>query len=255
MRYSLLQMVQQILNSMDSDEVNSIADTTESLDIANIIKECYFEIISELQPKETEGLFHLDASGDNTKPTLMYLPATVSNIDWLKYNVGDSVTDTNFRDLCYMDLECFFNHVNGLDLDENWVDTQIVPINGQDFNIKFRNDESPSYWTSIDDRTILFDSFDASYETTLTSARTYGYGGLIPSFSMTDNFIPSLDARHFQLLLNAAKAQAFVEKKQIENVKAERKERRHRILAHKTKSSTDNRSDLRKHNQKRGYGR
>lgn len=255
MKYTLLEMVQQILNSMDSDEVNSISDTTESMDIANIVKECYFEIISEIQPKETEGLFHLDASTDDTKPVLMYLPSSVSNIEWLKYNVGDSPSETNFRDLCYLSLDDFFEFSNGLNLNESWVDTQVVQINGQNFNIKFRNDQSPTYYTSVDDRVLLFDSYDSSYEDTLTSIRTYGYGGLIPVFVMEDSFVPRLDARQFQLLLNAAKSQSFIDKKQIENTKAERKERRHRILANKTKDATDIRSYLRKHNQKRGFGR
>lgn len=253
MRYTLIELVQRILESMDSDEVNSIADTTESLAVANIIKECYYTIISEIQPKETEGLFHLDASTDNTKPVLMYLPETVSNIEWLKYNVGDSLLDTNFRDLCCLDLDDFYEFTNGLDIGETWVQSQEITINGQQFSVKFRNDQSPSYWTSVDDRTILFDSYDSSYESTLTSSRTYGYGGLIPVFSMDDNFIPNLDARQFQLLLNSAKAQAFTEIKQVTNEKAERRERRHQILAYKTQDNTDNRSALRKH--KRRYGR
>lgn len=257
MRQTLLEMTQAILQSLDSDEVNSIADTTESLAVANIIREAYFEIVSEIQPKETEGLFHLDASQDDLKPTLMYLPASVSNIEWLKYNVGDSLVDTNFRDLCYMDLECFFNHVNNLDTGENWVDSQEITINGQLFNIKFRNDESPSYWTSVDDRVILFDSYDSSYEDTLTSSRTYGYGGLIPIFQMVDTFVPRIDARQFTLLLNAAKSQAFIELKQIENASAARKERKHRILAYKTQDNTDNRTPLGKYrsNKLKGFGR
>lgn len=252
MRYSLLQLVQRILESMDSDEVNSFADTTESLAVANIIKECYYEIISEIEPKETEGLFHLDASTDNTKPIQMFLPSHVSDIHWLKYNVGPSLTDTNYRDLCYLDVDQFFNFSNGLDIGESWVDSQEVTIAGQQFQIKFRNDQFPSYYTSIDDKVILFDSYDNTVENTLTASRTYGYGGLIPSFEMSDNFIPKLDARQFQLLLNAAKSQAFIEIKQVENAKAEKKERRHRILMYKEQDNTDNRSEIRK---RKGYGR
>jgi len=257
MRMSLLEMTQAILMSMDSDEVNSITDTTESLDVANIIKQNYLDIISEISPKRLEGLFHLDPSGDNLKPTLMYLPNEVAEIHWLKYNVGDSLTDTNFRDLCFLSLDDFFDFTNGLDVDEAWVSSQVVTINGQSFNMKYRNDQSPSYWTSIDDQTILFDSFDASYETTLTSARTYGYGDLVPTFQMVDTFVPKLDPRQFQLLFNASKAQAFIEKKQVSNDKAEKRERVHRILSYKEKhrAATDNRSSVRKHNERRGYGR
>lgn len=252
MRYTLIELVQRILEALDSDEVNSLADSTEALAVANIIKECYFDIISEVQPKETEGLFHLDASTDSEKPIQMTLPSHVSNIEWLKYNVGDSLTDTNFRDLCYLDLDEFFRFSNGLDSGQDWVDSQEVTISGQTFIVKYRNDQFPSYFTSVDDRVILFDSFDKSKESTLTASRTYGYGGLIPVFQMVDTFVPQLDARQFQLLLNAAKAQSFVELKQIENAKAERKERRHKILMYKEKDNTDNRSPLKK---RKGYGR
>lgn len=252
MRYTLIEMTQRILESMDSDEINSISDTTESLAVANIIKECYFEIISEIEPKESEGLFHLDPSGDNTKPIQMFLPSHVSRIEWLKYNVGPTLTDTNYRDICYLDVDQFVQFSNGLDSGSDWVDSQEITISGQVFRIKFRNDQFPSYYTSIDDNVILFDSYDSSVESTLTASRTYGYGGLVPQFSMTDTFIPKLDARQFQLLLNAAKAQAFIELKQIENAKAERKERRHRILMYKEQNNTDNRSEIKKH---KGYGR
>jgi len=118
--------------------------------------------------------------------------------------------------------------------------------------MKFRNDQQPSYYTSIDDRVILFDSFDNTQSTTLESARTYGYGGLIPEFVMNDNFIPKLDARQFTLLLNAAKSQAFIELKQVENADAAKKSRRHRILMNKEQNNTDPRSEIKKH---KGYGR
>lgn len=252
MRMTLVEIVQDILSSMDSDEVNSITDTTEALDVAKIVRECYYEIIAELDPKEMKGLFHLDASTDPSKPVLMTLPSTVTYIDFLKYNIGPDLIDTNFRELEYLCLEDFFQHTNGLDPNADWVDSQTVNLNGQDFNFKFRNDQSPHYWTSIDDRTILFDAFDASYETTLTSTRTYGYGGVVPTFILEDTYIPKLDARQFPLLYNAAKSQAYVDKKQTQNPKSELKERRHRILMQKTKDATDPRKPVQKH---KGYGR
>lgn len=255
MRYTLLEMVQRILGAMDGDEVNTISDTTESLEVANIIKECYYDIVGEHDPQDSRGLFHLDSSGDNLKPTTMFLPENVIDIEELRYNIGPDLLDTNFRILHYKTQTDFFDYMNGLDVNETWVDSQVVTINGQDFNIKFRNDQSPTCWTSPDDRTILFDSYDSSYETTLTSSRTYGIGSLIPSFLMTDTFIPKLDPRHFQLLLQAAKAQAFVELKQTTNEKAERKERRNRLVMQRSLNSTDNRTPIAQRNNVKGFGR
>ena len=38
MRYNLLEMVQRVLAAMDSDEVNSITDTAESVQVALLIE-------------------------------------------------------------------------------------------------------------------------------------------------------------------------------------------------------------------------
>ena len=59
MRYSLIELVQRILESMDSDEVDSISDTVESLAVANSGKECYFDIISNLDLPEKVDIFQL----------------------------------------------------------------------------------------------------------------------------------------------------------------------------------------------------
>ena len=61
MKYTLLDLTQAILRALGSDEVNSISDTTEALDVANIVKEAYYTIISEIDFREQSGLFHLDA--------------------------------------------------------------------------------------------------------------------------------------------------------------------------------------------------
>lgn len=52
MNYTLLDMVQRILEAMESDEVNNYDDTPESLAVANIIKEVYYDIISTLDIPE-----------------------------------------------------------------------------------------------------------------------------------------------------------------------------------------------------------
>lgn len=254
MRYTLLELVQRILESMESDEVNTIGDTTESLAVANIVKESYFEIVSEIASKNTADLFHLDAATDSTKPAVLYMPSNAINIKTFKYNIGPSITDTLFREICYLSTEDFLQMLDGLNVSDSWVSTQTVSLNGQDFTFKLRNDESPRWYTSPDDHTLILDSYDSSYEDTLTSIRTYCLGDTVPMFSMTDIFVPNLDPKQFTLLLNKAKATAFVELKQTANDRAQKIERRHTMLAYKSKDSTDDRTALRKHNDK-GYGR
>lgn len=82
---TLLSMVQNILSAMSSDEVNSISDTTESMQVAQIIQNKYYDIAARGDLPEHDDLFQLIPSNDNTKPTLMYLPTGVSKLEWLKY--------------------------------------------------------------------------------------------------------------------------------------------------------------------------
>jgi hypothetical protein len=78
------------------------------------------------------------------------------------------------------------------------------------------------------------------------------YGGMIAEFDLEDSYVPELDPRQFQLLLQASKAQAFTELKQVENPKAEKKERRNIITAQRTKHAIDRRGGSKTY---RGYGR
>lgn len=252
MKYTLIQLVQRILESIDSDEVNTIAETPESLSVANIIKENYNDIIGEIEPHNVHTLFHLDASTDNTKPCLMYLPENISRVELVQYNVGTVVNDVELRPLQYMPLAEFMHMISGLDADADWVSHQTINWGEGDFTFKFRNDLWPTWWTSPDDHSILFDAYHKEDEDTLSSIRTYCEGFRIPTFQMVDTYVPELDARSFQLLLQKSKAQASVELKQVENSDAKAKARRNQMLAYKTKDSTDPRPAIRKHG---GYGR
>lgn len=252
MKYTLLEMTQRILGSMDSDEVNTIGETTESYEVANIIKECYYDIVGRMDLPEEEQIFQLTPSSDNLKPTLMFLPSTVMDLQTVKYNIGDTLSNPNYADVFFLPLDEFIQRTFPMSLDTNEVGSMTVSTERGDFLFKFMNDRFPSYYTTIDDTTLLFDAYDADVEDTLTASRTLCWGQVVPSWNMEDSFIPDLDARQFQFLLQAAKAQAFIELKQVENPKAEKKERRNEILAQRTKHSIDKRTGSQTY---RGYGR
>lgn len=245
-------MVQRILGSMDSDEVNTIGETAESTEVANIVKECYFDIVSRMDLPETEQLFQLVPSTDNLKPTIMYLPESVMDLKTLKYNTSDSNLNPLFTELYFLPLDEFVRRNFAMSLDTNVIGTMEVETDRGHFLFKYMTDRFPSYYTTIDDNTLLFDAYKNSVEDTLTAVRTMCWGQVSPTFEMEDEFVPELDARQFQLLLQAAKSQAFVEMKQIENPKAEKKERRNEILAQRTKHAVDKRGGSMTY---RGYGR
>lgn len=234
---------------MDSDEVNTIYGTAESTAVANIAKECYFDIVGDIGLREHRSLFQLTASGDNTKPVKMTLPTAAITIESLEYNVG-TLLAPEYTTLTFVDLETFLQRQNNLT--GTGTDTMTLSINSGSFVFNHYTDRWPTYYTTVDDQTLLFDAYDIDEETTLTASRTRAFGLLNQTFTMADAFVPVLDNRQFQLWLQATKAQSFVELKQSENPKAEKKERRNWILARKTKDSVDNRPAIYK---RTGYGR
>lgn len=229
MKFTLLDLTQAVLSSMDSDEVNSIGDTTESQQVALLIKTVYNDIISRANLPEHFELFELNASNDVNKPTLMYRPEGLKNLLWLKYDkrlVDD--TESNYQIVKYLDPKTFADHFltyknqNIGDVVKYTIDT----VNSSSIEIVGLNNKAPDYWTSYDDNMILFDSYDAQVDDTLKKNKTMVYGEYEPFFLMEDSFVPDLDTRQFSLLLNESKALAFAELKQTEHSKAERNAKR-----------------------------
>ena len=241
MRLNLLEMVQDILSSLDSDEVNGIADTVEAQQVATIIKTVYNDIISRANLPEHFDLFELNASGDPDKPTVMFRPDRVQSLLWLKYDKrSPDETESNFQMVKYLKPLTFLDFTNGYrqspanDIERFTLST----ANASSIEIIYLNNKAPDYYTSWDDHTIVFDSYDNEVDTTLMKNKTMAYGEFEPTFVMKDDFVPDLDSRQFSLLFNEAKAQAFAELKQSENARAEKQARRAWVTLSHQKANT-----------------
>lgn len=223
---------------MDSDEVNSISDTTEARQVADIIRTTYYNILARTNLPEHKELFQLDSSGDSDIPVTMTIPAHVKNMEWIKYfnDDADSSTSDGYDYVTILPLQQFLDYTNSLDTNENNVDTYTLTDNGTTFTLKYRNDVQPCYCTVVSDDQVLFDSYDSDVDTTLQSSKTMCFGVVTPTFTMSDSFTPDLDENQFPLLLNEAKSVAFVELKQMPNQKAEQEARRQWSSVQKNKS-------------------
>lgn len=244
MKYTLLDLVQTILSSMESDEVNSIDDTIESQAVTRIVRDTYFEIISRDRLPEHYNLFALDASGDNAKPTVMYKPADVRTLDWVKYDVqtADDAGQIRFVEVKYLALQDFLDMMYRLNSTDDNVDaftlSVATPTDGNTvFNVLARNDIHPTYYTSFDDGTILFDAYDSEIDSTLQKDKTLAYGVQGVTWSNTDTFVPQLAEVKFPLLLNEAKALAFAELKQTAHQEAGKRAMRAWVSSQKNASA------------------
>ena len=235
MKMTLLEMVQNILSAMESDDVNSISDTPEGEMVADIIKEVYYQTVAEFStPDLATAFFTLEGLGDTSKPNYMKLPDDVEEIYWLKYNsrkVGDTVD--KYNKLTYCAPEEFFDWTARRDETETIVDV-ITTDGGIPLNIY--NDRAPSRWTQIDNEYIIFDAFDSAVDTTLQASKSVAGGRRVPAFTISDTFVPDLDSRLFPYLLAEAKAVSFVNVKQEANPKQEQISRRQKVNSQNSKT-------------------
>ncbi len=242
MRYTLLELTQAILSSIDGDEINSIADTTESLQVVKCIETTYWDIVSKSEFPKNYTFFSLDPSGDPTKPTLMYLPSTQLTLSWIRYN-NATTTDIspNFVEVPFLNLDDFLRRMYQLNSQETTVvQYNHLLANGDTMTFLGRNDQFPKYYTCPDDRTILFDSYNSAVDTTLQESKTMCYGERLTTWTTTDLFVPDLPAKQFTLLLNEAKSLAWAEIKQAQNAKAEQRARKGWVRSQKDKRNVNN---------------
>ena len=236
MRRTLLELTQEILSSLDSDEVNSISDTVESYQVAVLLRGVYYDLATDLGLLEHDTTLGLEASGDATKPVTMTVPSNCTRIDWIKYNNCPADEDTaNYLNVEFLAFDKFIEMTQGLRNDDD-VDVSTYTFegdNGDTFEFHYRTDKFPSWYTSYNNRTILLDSLDVTVDTTLQRSKTMCYGAVYPTFTLVDEFEPDLDPTQFSLFLNRAKVRAFAELKQVQNAEAAGEARRQKIIVQK----------------------
>lgn len=232
MKQTLLEIVQEILNDMDSDEVNSIDDTTESQQVANIVKSCFKEMISNRNWPHTRKLITLDPSLDVNKPNYFKLPENIKELVQFQYDKArPDDSSLQMRDVKYLYPDEFLRFTSSRRQDNPNIQT-VTDFSG--IKLLIQNDKAPDYWTAFDDDYMVCDSYTASLESTLMSSKSLALVYQIPEWHHLDNSVPDLPAEAFSALIEEAKSTAFIALKQVTNQKAESKaQRQQRWLSRK----------------------
>jgi len=231
---TVLDLTQDILSDMESDEVNSIEDTSEALQVAQILKTTYYDLIDEdIWPHLKEN-YQLVASGTTARPTHMSIADNIQHVEWIKYNKRlSSDTRDKFEDVIYKTPKEFMDILDARVSSNSNIDSITDDVSNQVWSIV--NDAPPSYWTSFDDVNIVFDSYDSGVDSTLLTAKTRAYVYKEPTFSMTDTHVPDLPSRAFSYYLSTAKAACFDKIKQSPNRTEEGKKGMHKRAISQTK--------------------
>lgn len=212
-KLTLLDMVQDILSDLDSDEVNSISDTTEALQVAQIIKTSYSDLMTRKYQPHLKTLFKLESTTSST-PSHMKLPVDISEVTVVNYDRRTSTQTTpQYQEIKYMEPEDFLVFTNARNTDNSSVDL-ITDISG--VGIKIVNNSSPLHWSSFDDEYLVFDGYDSAVESNLQNSKTQILGYREPSLVLADITVPDLPSEAFPYLLSEAKKHCLAKLKQVD---------------------------------------
>lgn len=236
-KQTLLDIVQEILSDMNSDNVNSISDTIESMQVAQIVRRTFYNLYNDRIWPHTARLLKIDSSADSSKPTHMILSENLIRLEWVKYDIRtDPTKSVAYRDMRYVEPREFVDMVMARDSTAANV-TTVIDYNGTPLLI--RNDTMPTYFTTFDDEHLVFDSWDSTVDSILQQSKTQAYGLSEPEFLLEDLFVPDIPTKAFPYFVNEAKATCFLKIKEVFSQKDEQNSNRQKGWLAKEKHRVD----------------
>lgn len=210
---TLLEMVQDILEDINGDEVNSITDTEESEQVAGHIKKTYRNIVSNSNWFHTRELVTLTPRSDSNYPTHFLVNEDVKKLEKVRYNKQKSgASDKDYQDIEFKPFDEFMTYTGGRKSSASNVQT-VIDDSGIELFIK--TDKAPDYYTTIDDVNIIFDSYDSDVDNTLQQSKLQAWGLVIPRFEVSDSFVPNLPPDAFALLIEEATSRCNYKMRQL----------------------------------------
>jgi hypothetical protein len=221
MRRTLLEIVQAILNDMNSDEVNSIDDTVEATQVASIVRDTYFEMIGNRNWPHLKKLIQLNHVGDLDKPNYLKTPVGLKELEQLRYEcLKDNGGSFVMKELRFKYPDEFLSIVSR----RNSADANTETI--EDFSgskLLIYSNADPTYWTTFDDEYVVTDSYNKLNDDTLKASKTQAIAYMEPEWLHVDDAVPNLPTEAFPALVEEAKSTCFFVLKQVANQKAEQK--------------------------------
>lgn len=217
MKKTLLQIVQDILSDMESDEVNSISDTVESMQVAQVVKTTYEALINDWSLPEHQRLRQLESLGDADRPNYLRVPSDVKDISRVSY-----MDETGkYKQLKYLHADQF--------LERQQVTDMLAVVDFSGVTLYCDDQRDPQFYTTFDDDYLVFDGYDSNTENTLQSSKSLVYAVVIPEFDLVDDFVADLSAHMFPLFISKAKSKCFINFKQVTNNEEAADGRRHSV--------------------------
>jgi len=173
-QYTVLELVNDILNEGDMDPVDTWNETIESTQIGNLIETVFYEYhASNVIPAQME-LANPTAAAGNTYYTI---PTDVMEIQWILLDDGTS----SRKKLKHLEPKAF------IDILDTSGTAVVDPNTG--VSLEFNVTTDPEYWTSFDDEYICINSYDT---TPPAVTELLMYVRKEPSITIADATIPDI---------------------------------------------------------------
>ena len=206
MQRTLLQVVQEYSDATSGFYVDSIFDTDESQQVAKIAERVYYQMVQAypnllFTMRETV----LESVSDTERPNYMLIPNDVQKIQEsrLWYNCAKEEGDINYKELQYLPPLDFVAATT------NAAGSDVIVVEGYDENkMEIKTKQFPSYYTSFDNKYVVFDSYHSDYDDTLQSSKTRVVVSQEETFLQADDFVIPVPAHlsetYLDMFLNEA---------------------------------------------------
>lgn len=208
MALTLLKMVQRCLSATDSQSVTDVSASPEAEQVVLIINRVYEEIINH---RDWPFLRKVGTSLVTNTPGVAWeleMPSDMMNLELVRYNK---------KDLIHISPIDFNNKVDSRDTTTSFTNSSGI-----------HTDRDPSYWTTIDEGSILFDGYDSTNATLLPSLCYVQYIREVTSELTANTDVPELPKVYHNVLLDGALALCFSELTQ-DSQKAQAYDRKYKV--------------------------
>lgn len=212
-KYTLLELVNTVGETMDYETYNDIGETPESERIARIARTVFYKLLVDFDWKHLHVLTRLEGMNDTDRPMVMKVPENVSRVHSIWYDkTPDDGDDLKVGNVTYVDPEEFLYKSYRRKSTRDNV-SEYTTGDGQVLLIQ--TDKAPEYYTSFDDTHVVFDSFDSAVEHTLHAEKSMVYGVKGKVWTNENDFIPPLPAEHFPMYLSKVIVEANAKLRQV----------------------------------------
>ncbi len=244
MKRTILKLVQDLGEGINTDEIDALNETEEVVRIQNILKQTVSEVLDrktwEFMKDKVRQLD--DRLPGSNQLNILLIPDDVTLIKCLRYKDGNG----KFYDVTYLQACDFIEKVQSRTIGDNVI--AITNSDGVDLNT--RTNVVPQYWTSFDETTITFDAYNSITGNGNLIADSVIIADVMPVTDFDDPIaVLNLPERMETLIFNEALVTCNYRIRQTRDPRADRVARRQGI------SLRENEHKTKKDKKVRRYGR